>query len=562
MDKKLLIFLVVFFIFLWGYQKLILERFAPPPKPSERTEPGAGGSPQSQVAARSGVEPQSAVTGATTPAEAPAVPATATREERKVVVDTPLYRAVFSNEGAVLTSFQLKKFTNDAGQFLEMVPQAADMKEHPLELAFDEKEMETTANRVFYQVLQGGDLQLKEGQQGSIQFLYSDKKYVFRKELRFDGSQYMMTARFEALQGGRPVRTRVTWAPGLETAKGYRHADKLQPTRAVINTGEKVEHLEPKKANQFHKAAATIRWAGVETNYFMAVAIPEGQIADAYIGPAVSGEDKKFHSLMLEVAGQDEGALNFRLFVGPKDYDLLKKLGMDLEDAVDFGFFGPIAKILLVSLKVFYRYVHNYGLAILLLTVIVKIIFTPFMQKSFESQRKMQQMQPELKKIQEKYSKMKNDDPRKTGMNTEVMQLHKRYGVNPLGGCLPMLVQMPVLYAFWRLLSNAIELRKAPFYWWIQDLASPDPYYVLPVLMGGSMLLQQRMTPISDPSQRMMMYMMPVMFTFFSFKFQSGLVIYWLFSNVLAIAHQYYFQQRQRPQSPPAAVAVVKEPNA
>ncbi|MCI0445331.1 membrane protein insertase YidC, partial [bacterium] len=161
-------------------------------------------------------------------------------------------------------------------------------------------------------------------------------------------------------------------------------------------------------------------------------------------------------------------------------------------------------------------------------------------------QKKLQAMQPEMKKVQEKYAKMKNDDPRKQNMNTEIMALHKRYGVNPLGGCLPMLIQMPVLFAFYRVLSDAIELRHAPFALWIHDLSRPDPLFITPVLMGASMLLQQRMTPISDPMQQKMLYIMPIMFTYISKDLQSGLVLYWLFSNILGIAHQWYFQRQQK----------------
>jgi YidC/Oxa1 family membrane protein insertase len=219
---------------------------------------------------------------------------------------------------------------------------------------------------------------------------------------------------------------------------------------------------------------------------------------------------------------------------------------MGLENVLDFGFFGPVAKILFDALRFFYKYAHNWGWAILLLTILVKIIFTPFVQKSFSSQRKLQAMQPEMKKVQEKYAKMKNDDPRKQNMNTEVMALHKRYGVNPLGGCLPMLIQMPVLFAFYRVLSNAIELRHAPFALWIHDLSRPDPWMVTPILMGASMLLQQRMTPISDPAQQKMLYIMPIMFTYISLNLQSGLVLYWLLSNILGIAHQWYFQRQQK----------------
>jgi YidC/Oxa1 family membrane protein insertase len=291
---------------------------------------------------------------------------------------------------------------------------------------------------------------------------------------------------------------------------------------------------------------ATVRWAGVENNYFIATFIPLNQPADAFMKHVPSLEAPKIHEVEIILAGQKPEPLNVRLFIGPKDYYLLKQLGNGLEHAVNFGFFGPIARALFISLRKLHDYTHNYGWSIVLMTILVKIIFTPFTQKSFSSMKKMQLMQPELKKIQDRYAKIKTDDPRKQNMNAEIMQLHKRYGVNPLGGCLPMVLQMPVLFAFYSVLSNAIEMRKAPFGLWIQDLSRPDPYHVTPIIMGVTMLLQQRMTPSTDPMQQKMMYIMPIMFTYISFNLQSGLVIYWLLSNLLAIAHQYYFQRQQK----------------
>ena len=471
---------------------------------------------------------------------------------RTVRVESPLYRAEFSTKGALLTSFRLKKYLDDHGQPLEMVPQEVSAGTLPLWLDLDDKEAARVANESVYTV-SSEDITVSGNQTQTLEFTYSDGTHSYRKKFDFKADSYLINMLLSAEQAGQPLRLKVNWAPGIETVQSYRKADLLKPSRGVVNTGEKVEHLDAKEEMQ--KIGTTVRWAGVEDNYFLAIFIPadsSAEPADAFLSRV--GDAKKPHHVSVMLAAHRAQPLNLVMFVGPKDYSILEPLGMDLKKAVDFGFFAPITKALFFTLRLFYNFTKNYGWAIVLITVLIKIIFTPFTQMSFASMKKMQQMQPEMKKIQERYGKMKSDDPRKQNMNTEVMALHKRYGVNPLGGCLPMLLQMPVLFAFYTLLSNAIELRGAPFALWLQDLSRPDPYWVSPIVMGATMFLQQRMTPSTDPMQKNMMYIMPVMFTYISLNLPSGLVLYWLLSNVLAIAHQYWFQQQQQKVVP----AVVK----
>lgn len=566
MDKKLLIFLVGFFALYFAYQKFFLD----PMVKSRRPAPAAPSqSPASQQPTPSaqGVAPSTSQPIAPekpalqqTPAEQPpSIPAKPVSKglERKVVVETPLYRAEFTNHGAVLTSFLLKEQLDDFNQPLEMVPQEKGRDFQPLGLDFDSKELTVAAADGIYTI--NRDKITLDGQESAdLEFSYSDGVNSFRKKITFRRDSYLLGFEAEAKVNGAVVPVRVVWSPGVEALENLKDPATLPPTQAVVNTGEKIERKAAKKIEQFQKVGATVKWAGLENNYFAAIFIP-AHPSDAYLRPAVPSDERKVHSLTLEMTSQQPGIEELSIYVGPKDYYVLQKLGMDLERAVDFGFWGPIAKGLFIALQWLHGYTKNYGWAIVLLTFVIKLIFTPFMQKSFASQKKMQAMQPEMKTIQDKYAKMKNDDPRKAQMNTEVMALHKRYGINPLGGCLPMLVQMPVLIGFYRLLSNAISLRHAPFILWITDLSKPDPYYVMPLVMGGSMLVQQRMTPISDPMQKNMMYIMPVMFTFMSFKLQSGLVLYWLLSNFLGILHQWLFQQQQKKNS--AAVAV-REGNA
>jgi YidC/Oxa1 family membrane protein insertase len=544
MDKKLIIFLLLFSGFYFLYYKFILQPIEKNQPVKRVTAPAPANQPKAA--------PPPATTTPTKPSDSQdsttlqtSVEPTIERAARTIRVDTPLYLAEFTSKGALLTSFRLKKYLDDSGQPLEMVPQEVDLSVRPLKLEFNDPQITKGANQAIYSVSTSGNISIYGNQERDLEFTYSDGNHSFSKKLGFRADTYLIDFIVAAQQQGQALAPKVTWTPGIETVGSYKKPDLLKPSRAIVNTGEEVEHLDPKEEHQ--KIGSTVRWAGVEDNYFLAIFIPTDsseQPTDAFLNRV--GEDKKPHRVNVVLASHKAEPLNMALFIGPKDYYILDQLGMDLNKAVDFGFFGPITKALFFALRIFYNFTRNYGWAIVLITILIKIIFTPFTQMSFASMKKMQQMQPEMKKIQEKYGKMKSDDPRKQNMNVEVMALHKRYGVNPLGGCLPMLLQMPVLFAFYTLLSNAIELRGAPFALWLQDLSRPDPIWVTPILMGVTMLLQQRMTPATDPMQKNMMYIMPVMFTYISLNLPSGLVLYWLLSNVLAIAHQFYFQRQQQ----------------
>jgi YidC/Oxa1 family membrane protein insertase len=255
----------------------------------------------------------------------------------------------------------------------------------------------------------------------------------------------------------------------------------------------------------------------------------------------------------LSLAPGQTGGGDYLVFYGPRDLDVLEPLGHGLAEAVDFGWFDIIAKPMLAALKAIYSVVGNYGVAIIIITILVKLLFWPLTAKSYKSMKQMQKLQPQIKKLREKY---KDDKQR---MNQEVMQMYKTYKVNPMGGCLPMLVQIPVFIAFYKVLYGSIELRHAPFMLWINDLSAPDrlfpdlgiPYVggipVLTLLMGASMFLQQKMTPatMGDPTQQKMMMLMPIVFTFIFIQFPAGLVLYWLVNNLLSIGQQYYTNQKK-----------------
>jgi YidC/Oxa1 family membrane protein insertase len=235
----------------------------------------------------------------------------------------------------------------------------------------------------------------------------------------------------------------------------------------------------------------------------------------------------------------EQRQLDYLVFIGPKDPELLKAAGHHLDQVVNFGFFNILAQPLFMVLTFFYGFFKNYGVSIILLTVLIKLLFWPLTHKSYASMKSMQKLQPEMQKLRDKF---KNDKER---LNKEMMALYKTHSVNPLGGCLPMIVQIPVFFALYQVLLNSIALRHAPFVLWLTDLSAKDPYYITPILMGASMFVQQKMTPTTaDPMQAKIFMAMPLIFTFMFLNFPSGLVIYWLVNNLLTILQQYFIHRK------------------
>jgi YidC/Oxa1 family membrane protein insertase len=275
-----------------------------------------------------------------------------------------------------------------------------------------------------------------------------------------------------------------------------------------------------------------VDWAAYEENYFIALFALPPQKGQAAFVEETPGQGKA-PAYFLSVAAPQAA------FIGPKDFDALKAFGREARRVINFGFFGTIAEILLITVKYLYKLVPNWGVAIILLTFVIKIIFFPLTYSSTKSMARMAELQPKIKAIRSKYKKAKTDIAQRREMNEEMMKLYKEHKVNPAGGCLPLLIQLPIFWGVFRMLVASVEFRHAPFVLWIQDLSVYDPYYVTPVLMGVTQFISQKMTPTSgDPSQAKMMLFMPVIMTFFFLKFQSGLILYWLTTNVLQIAQQ------------------------
>ena len=303
-------------------------------------------------------------------------------------------------------------------------------------------------------------------------------------------------------------------------------------------SGKDLKRIHADKIKDEKAGSGEMEWAYLGDKYFITAVMPtSGGDAEVYskkVGEELFEASLVFRSLQIKPG--ETKVMEYGLYFGPKEVGILKAAGSKLERAIDLGFFDLIAYPMLLSFKWMYEVIPNYGVVVILLTVLIKILFWPLSQKSYKSMKDMQKVAPLMEQIREKY---KDDKER---LNKEVMDLYKRHKVNPLGGCLPMILQIPVFFALYAVVGGAVELRHAPFILWITDLSAKDPYYVTPVIMGATMFIQQKMTPsaTADPMQQKVMMLMPVIFTFMFLNFSSGLVLYWLINNVLSIGQQHY----------------------
>jgi YidC/Oxa1 family membrane protein insertase len=341
----------------------------------------------------------------------------------------------------------------------------------------------------------------------------------------------------------RAVNPTIEWGPGLGDVTAIPAGGRyVRRAEGIFSIAGKVTRLASTALATTPLHEGTFEFAGMDTHYFIAVAVKPGAAALNYrpltlqtpnVTPPIS---RDYVAYNIKYA-QPPAAAQF--YIGPKELASLKAVDPQMVPAIWFGMFSFLSVPLLAALNWIDGFVGNYGWSILVLTVLINAVMFPLRHKSFVSMRKMQEIQPQVKMIQDRYAKLKMSDPARQKMNTELMDLYRAKGVNPASGCIPMLLTFPVLLAFYGLLSEAIELRGAPFTLWIHDLSVADPYYVTPILMGLSQLAQQRMAPAQvDPAQQKMMMIMPIVFTFLFITSPSGLALYWLASNVLLIGQQ------------------------
>jgi YidC/Oxa1 family membrane protein insertase len=432
-------------------------------------------------------------------------------------VETPLYVAEFSTRGAVLTKWVLKKYTDSQGFPINLLKGTPEIK--PMAAGRD-----TDFNlRSALFAVSGTDLNLSGGHpEGTLVFSYASDTIEVRRTMKFYADSYKVDVTDEI---GKAASYWVTLGEdfGITSVGGT-----ITHAGPVLLAGTDRNEFKIKKLKEPNiLTPVDLKWIALEDNYFFSALVPFTAPAEVKVW-----ELQGTSMIAMELK---EGVNKYMLYAGPKDIDQLAALHLGLEHIVDFGFFSIIARPIFWLLKFINSFIGNYGWSIIILTIVLRIPFIPLLNKGQKSMKKLQELQPKMAEIKEKYKK----DPQR--MQREMMELYKRYKVNPMGGCLPMLLQIPFFFALYKVLLVSIELRGAPFILWIHDLSVKDPYYVLPIVMGITMLAQQKMTPTSaDPSQAKIMMFMPVIFTFMFLNFSSGLVLYWLVSNLLSIVQQFF----------------------
>jgi YidC/Oxa1 family membrane protein insertase len=552
MEKRVLLAIVLCLMVLVLWEKFFVpkRKLAPPAAPPEieKTTP-------SPVKPEAAEQPRLPVSQ-TPPLSSPSLPPQVSHTGKDVVVETPLYRAVFTETGARLKSFVLKNFreTIDKNSPGKELVKTSKIEELPLPFNFLNNPV-AALNLAPY-VADQTSLKVSSGETKPLTFRYEAPGWLrITRQCLFYGDKYLidLNIRVQNLSSqaweNSPTLSLINLP--ISSSGGSRYSFQ----GPALFSNDKLQEVKFKKIKGETEFPGPMDWIAYTSQYFTMAVVPidlapnhaqlevldsaRQMVETTLIGPKIT----------LQPGAEQE--FRYKLYLGPKEESYLSAADPKLKNVINYGWFDVIAQPLLKCLKFSHRFTHNYGLDIIILTILIKILFWPLTHKSYVSMRQMKKLQPKMQKIREKYK----DDKEK--MNQEIMQMYRTHKVNPLGGCLPMVLQIPVFFALYRVLYSALAIRHAPFIWWINDLSAPDrlhvginiPYLggipVLTLLMGVSMFFQQKMSPTTgDPRQEKMMLMMPVVFTVFFINFPSGLVLYWLVNNILSIGQQYYINKK------------------
>jgi YidC/Oxa1 family membrane protein insertase len=577
MERRLLLVFALTFLVIMLFQPLLKKYGPQPPVKTETAAEHSAGQPGAAVPTQSSSQnlPQrrraDLPPGIKIPRESAPLQATS---ESETVIENDVYRIVFTNRGARVKSWVLKKYTDDKGGQLELVnATAAEKYGYPLTLWTYDAALRDKVNTALYvgslpgnPIVDVGSLPLLNRLTAptEIFFEYNDGDVSVRKTYTFDRSTYVVGVKTAVSQNGAQVAAFPMWPAGFgDQATGPTYA----ASQIAYQNDSKVERLAngwtlfPSiKVIGGTTVPGPLDWAAVSEQYFTAVFVPLDPQSAALVtlrntleirhNPSDPNDKQQDKVDVYGVAvGNQKGATDARLYVGPKALADLQSVSVpgvtgaepDLRAVIDFGWLGIIARPLFLWLKWMYNHIiHNWGWAILLQTLVINLALLPLRLSQMKSMLKMQRVAPQIKSIQEKYKKYSLRDPRKAEMNTEISALYKKEGVNPAGGCLPLLIQMPFLFAYYRMLNVAMDLRHAPWLW-IKDLSASDPLYILPIAIVVTMFFMQRMTPQAgmDPSQQKMMnFMMPAMMGFISKNLPAGLSLYWAMGQVIGIVQQ------------------------
>ncbi|MCY3745685.1 MAG: membrane protein insertase YidC [Acidobacteria bacterium] len=541
--RVLLAFLLSFFVFLL-FVRFFGPESAPPAPPAEETPVAASPSPAPDLSVPA---PETA---------APAVPAEIREAEREqtVTVETSRYVAEFSNRGGRLLRLRLLEHTNSLGAPLEALPQGDDLVDsvRPLDVVLPGDPAPTRLTTALHEVAVDGQirtgpvrLDLREGETREIEFRYASADGLeVSKTVRLQGGDYRMGVSVSAIRGGAEQLKEVLFGPGIEHESSVGRYETAE--QGVIESGGESRLFSFSEAAGGEAASLSAQAVGVASHYFAGLLVADpGQRYEARL-EALAIPWESFELVPEDASGsrnllvahlRSAGTSEFTLFTGPKQVELLTELGVDIVE------FGAWLRFLVVPIRQgllwAYDLLGNYGWAIVLVTILISLLLAPLKHYSYVSIRRMQKISPQVKRIQDKYKALKPTDPKRSEMNQEMVALYREHNVSPIGGCLPMLLMIPFFFAFYRLLVVSVELRHAPFVFWVQDLSREDPYFILPLLMGASQLIMQKMTATqAEGIQAKIMMFMPVVFVLIMAWAPSGLVLYWFANNVISMGQQ------------------------
>ena len=532
MERNLLLAFVLIGVVMYISQTY----FAPPPPPKKPVTP---------VSAPASTAPTGTATGtAATEAvakPAPAPNATVEKAEPVLVIQTDLYRVALSNQGGTVRSWQLKQYRGNDGKPLELVNAAAGL-EFPFSLYFPNAKPTADVNWTWYK-------QIPDPDNLGVTYEYSDGRTNVRKTFRFQQHSYLTQVSTDVTVDGKQLQHLIQWRGGFGDLTVPTSAGNQRTLYFDVTQNKLVEQTAKSAANGPVTATGNFSFGGLADNYFAAVFLPEGNGNMTHVT-----FDDKVRTPLDEAPQPYTGMAvgngppnRFELFVGPKDLDLLAKINPKLEQTVDFGWLSFLAKpLFLIVNYVNDHYVRNFGWAIVVVTIALNFALFPIKMANMKSMRKMQALKPQIDAINNKYKGISIRDPKKADQNQEVMDLYKKHGVNPMGGCVPMLLQIPFFIAFYKVFTVSVEMRGAQWLW-VTDLSQPEHWQIkiLPLVMIASQFIMQKMTPqpAGDPAQQKMMMFMPLVFGFMFYNFPSGLVLYYLTSNLVSMAQQWFFNK-------------------